>query len=318
MVRVGRMDGRRVLILGAAGLVPASVVTLLLVHQPSIGARRLYPMVRGPLTVVGFGLALATLIAWARASDRISRRPLSGLAWAGVTVLLCIGPFVERAPRARLFALELRTGDVAWTTSRAAEAPVFVDDVLVVTEAGAGMLVGLEPETGRQIWRHPIEQASLESPSRDPPAGEVNLVDGHIESAGNGAEAWSLVFPGERVLDVAESGDSAFAYVSAAGVDRVPVGSVVKFDTADGTIQWRRGLPELVAAASGTPAIDANEDAVVVAGGERIGALDHDGRLLWTQSVASLGKSRSYALPGAIQDVIVSGSLVFLSATADG
>ena len=57
---------------------------------------------------------------------------------------------------------------------------------------------------------------------------------------------------------------------------------------------------------------------MVVAGGERIGALDaDDGELRWTQSVVSLGKSRSYALPGAVQQVIVTDSLVFLSATAD-
>ena len=44
---VTRMDSRRVFVLGVAGLVPAALVTLLLVHQPSIGARRLYPMLRG-------------------------------------------------------------------------------------------------------------------------------------------------------------------------------------------------------------------------------------------------------------------------------
>ena len=95
---VKRVDSRRVFVLGVAGLVPAALVTLLLVHQPSIGDRRLYPMLRGPLTLVGLGLALATLIAWATASNRLSRPSLSGLAWAGVTVLLCIGPFLESAP----------------------------------------------------------------------------------------------------------------------------------------------------------------------------------------------------------------------------
>ena len=79
------------------------------------------------------------------------------------------------------------------------------------------------------------------------------------------------------------------------------------------------GLPDPVAARGGEPAIDANDEAVVVAGGERIAALDaDDGELSWTQSVASLGKSRGYALPGSVQEIIVTDSLVFLSATADG
>ena len=74
---------------------------------------------------------------------------------------------------------------------------------------------------------------------------------------------------------------------------------------------------------AGAPAIAAVEDTVVVAGGERIGALEAvDGALRWTQNVVALGKSRSYALPGAIQQVVIwdpaggsdDHSRVFLSA----
>ena len=50
--------------------------------------------------------------------------------------------------------------------------------------------------------------------------------------------------------------------------------------------------------------IVAGGDSVVIAGGERIGVLDAaDGTLRWTASVAELGKSRGYALPGAVQHV---------------
>ncbi len=68
--------------------------------------------------------------------------------------------------------------------------------------------------------------------------------------------------------------------------------------------------------ASETPALAASDEVVVVAGGERIGVLEaDDGRLRWTQSVAELGKSRGYALPGAGQQVLVNDALVFLSTT---
>ena len=118
MLLVTPVDSRRVLVLGAAGLVPAALVTLLFVHQPSIGDRRLYPMLRGSVTVVGLGLALAALITWATASGRLSRSSLSGLAWAGVTTILCIGPFLESNPRPRLYALDLDTGELVETSSQ--------------------------------------------------------------------------------------------------------------------------------------------------------------------------------------------------------
>ena len=119
MLLVTRVDHRRVLVLGLAGLVPAALVTLLLVHQPSIGDRRLYPLLRGPLAFIGLALALVAVVTWATTPPRITRPSLCGLAWAGVTTILCIGPFLESTPRARLYALDLTTGDVEWTTSRA-------------------------------------------------------------------------------------------------------------------------------------------------------------------------------------------------------
>ena len=64
----------------------------------------------GPLALVGLGLALATLIAWA--TDIQPAQPVVAVraGLGGVTVLLCIGPFLESTPRARLYALELDTG----------------------------------------------------------------------------------------------------------------------------------------------------------------------------------------------------------------
>jgi outer membrane protein assembly factor BamB len=334
MLLVTRVDSRRVWRLGVAGLAPAALVTLLLVHQPSIGARPLYPMLRGSVALAGLALALATLISWATAPNRLSRSSLSGLAWAGVTVLLCIGPFLESTPRARLFALELGTGRVVWATSRVAAAPVLVDGDLVVTDVETRSLVGLDPTSGRERWRHAIDEADDEplvahavaagayvpeanatsaAPAPLADAGGITIVDGHVEAEGG---TWSLRFPGERVLAVARSGDTAYAYVSTPGASGEPTGAIVKFDADDGDIRWQTGLPAQVAASGGAPAIGANGDAVIVAGGEKIGELDAEsGELRWTQSVVSLGKSRGYALPGSVQQVIVTDTFVFLSAT---
>ena len=131
---VTRVDSRRVLVLGLVGLVPAALVTLLVVHQPSIGDRRLYPMVRGPLALVGLVLALATVITWATAPDRLGRASLSGLAWAGVTTILCIGPFLESTPRA-LASTRWSSPTATSSGRRAADwaAPIVVDGDLVVT-----------------------------------------------------------------------------------------------------------------------------------------------------------------------------------------
>ena len=295
-----RVDGRRAFVLGVAGLVPAALVTLLIVHQPSIGARRLYPMLRGSLSVVGLGLALASLFAWTIGRNRLSRSALTGLAWAGVTVLLCVGPFLENAPRTRLYAFDLDTEEVVWATNRYDGAPELVDGELVVVDEAARELVGLDPGTGRERWRR--ARADDEVPRR-----EI-------------ASPWAgLVLAGEEVLAAARWGERAYAYVSSRGADGTYSGAVVQFRVDDGTIGWRRPLPEPLAVQDGTPAMAVNSDSVVVAGGERMGVLDaDDGDLRWTQSVVSLGRSRSYALPGAVQQVVVSDSLVFLSATPGG
>ena len=75
MLLVTRVDHRRVLVLGLAGLVPAALVTLLLVHQPSIGDRRLYPLLRGPLAFVGLALALVAVVTWATSPPRLDQAP---------------------------------------------------------------------------------------------------------------------------------------------------------------------------------------------------------------------------------------------------
>jgi outer membrane protein assembly factor BamB len=336
---VSRVDSRRVLVFGAAGLVPAALVTLLLVHQPSIGDRRLYPLLRGSLAFAGLALALAALIAWATAPDRLSRSSLTGLAWAGVTTILCIGPFLESTPRARLYALDLADGDVVWATRRAGAAPVLVDPDLVVTDVGDGSLVGLDPASGRERWRHSIDTddpqghvvralaAGAYAPGPDAAAAPAldasetgyRIVDGGVQVTGSsGGEPWSTAFPGERALAVVPAGDSAYVYVSTPGAGDIAGGSVVKLDADDGRVRWRKALPPDLVAVATTPALGANSYAVAVAGGEEIGVLDaDDGKLRWTQSVVTLGKSRGYALPGAVQHVTVTDSLVYLSTTPD-
>ena len=202
MLLVTPVHSRRVLVLGAAGLVPAALVTLLLVHQPSIGDRRLYPLLRGSLTVVGLGLALAALITWATASDRLSRASLSGLAWAGLTTILCIGPFLESNPRPRLYALDLETGEVVWTGS----------------EAGTGQATA----AGASVPG--FEDAVTESGD-----GGIDFGPAGVEGKG-----WSLPFPGEQVLAVARAGDSLYVYVATPGAGGRAGGRILKVDAESG------------------------------------------------------------------------------------
>ena len=95
-------------------------------------------------------------------------------------------------------------------------------------------------------------------------------------------------------------------------------GRILKVDAESGDIVWPRALPEAVAVADGQADIAANDDVVVVAGGVEVAALDaDDGEQRWTASVVELGKSRGYALPGAVQQVAVSDDLVLLSTTPE-
>jgi outer membrane protein assembly factor BamB len=322
MLLITRVHSRRVLLLGAAGLVPAALVTLLLVHQPSIGDRRLYPMLRGSLALVGLVLALAALITWATAPNRVSRTSLTGLAWAGVTTILCIGPFLESNPRPRLYALDLESSDVVWSSAEAGTRPELVDDYLVVTDVDDRAFVFLDPDSGDEQWRQSVDDDETEPwvgralaagayvPGSEPAASEHDGLEG---------TGWSLPFPGEEVVDVARVDDVAYAYVATPGADEVHVaGRVVKFAVDDGDQIWTKGLPEDVEAADGEARIAANDDTVVVAGGELVAALDaEDGELSWTESVVTLGKSRGYALPGAVQHVAIDDDHVYLSTTPD-
>jgi hypothetical protein len=285
MLLVTPVHSRRVLVLGAAGLVPAALVTLLLVHQPSIGDRRLYPLLRGSLTLVGLGLALAALITWATAPDRLSRSSLSGLAWAGVTTILCIGPFLESSPRPRLYALDLETGDLVWTSS--------------------------QPSTG-QATAAGASVPGAEDVVTETDEGGIDFGSARVDGKG-----WSLPFPGEQVLDVAPIGDIVYVYVATPGAAAGAGGRILKLDADSGATEWQRSLSEEVAVGDGSADIAANDDVVVVAGGEHIAVIDADGHQRWTESVVTLGKSRGYALPGADQQVEVSDTLVFLSTTPE-
>ena len=301
-----RADSRRVLVLGVAGLVPAALVTLLLVHRPAIGARALYPMLRWALSVGGLALALATLVVWTTTANPLHRTSLSGLAWAGVTVVLCIGPFVDSTPRARLFALDLRDGRVVWASTRAARDPTLSGDELVFTDEH-GWTIGLDPATGREHWRHEPSGVAAQPVTR---------------ATGVEASVTALLVPGERVLAAVRSGAATFVYVATPGVVDASAGAVIRLDDDgdDGTVRWRRSLPAGMAVEVGTAAaVATNGSSVVVAGGERIGVLDaRDGRLRWSQSVVDLGKSRGYVLPGSMQQVTVTTTMVYLSATPDG
>lgn len=316
MLPFTRADGRRVFVLGVAGLVPAAIVTLLLVHQPSIGDRRLYPMLRGPLAAIGLAFVIATVVAWATDDNRFGRASVTGLAWAGLTGLLCIGPMLESTPRARLYALELETGEVAWIWKRAVTNPVLAGEHLVVTDIGSADLIGLDPDTGDERWRTnaPTTEEARSLLDAGAAAGP-RVIDGAIVSGD--AAPWTLWWPGDIVVVVARSGDDGYAYVSTKGAaDDTDGGAVVRFDVDTGSVRWRVALPESVVVGSGLPALGAGGDAVVVAGGERVAALAADtGELRWSESIASLGKSRGYVLPGSVQHVVVTDSMVYLLAT---
>jgi hypothetical protein len=127
-----------------------------------------------------------------------------------------------------------------------------------------------------------------------------------------------LLMPDEVVLAVAGSGDRRYAYVSTPFADGTTGGAIVRFNAA-AEVHWRRALPDLVVATTGTPALAADGEVVVVAGGEELAVLDSDtGAITWRESVVSLAKSRGYALPGAIQHIAISDRLVYLSATPGG
>ena len=130
MFQVWGTGGRRVLGFALASLVPAALVTLLVVNQPSIADQQVLPLLRLPLTVLALALALAAVVSWVAASDRLSRPALTGLAFVGVTTLLCIGPLTESSPRTRVYAFDVSDGSVEWARSdRGERSPLSIEEL---------------------------------------------------------------------------------------------------------------------------------------------------------------------------------------------
>ena len=156
--------------------------------------------------------------------------------------------------------------------------------------------------------------AILQPPTRpDADWGVLYIeVSGCLPMCGHGTIGVATVLVETGMVEVVEP-------VTTVRLD-TPAGLVVaEVAVSDGAVRWRAALPREVAVGAGTPAVGAGGDAVVIAGGERIGVLDEtDGRLRWTRSVVELGKSRGYALPGAVQHLTVADGRVYQSTTPDG
>ena len=153
-------------------------------------------------------------------------------------------------------------------------------------------LVGLDPADGDERWRHGLDEADTQSqvgtaallartsraprtprrrrraaPSTSTGSRSSREVSRAPAQAGRGGRSPSRV---SRCSPSSASTDSVYAYVSTPGADGTAAGSIVKLDAADGSQLLADGLPETVAVAGETATIDANGDAVVVAGGEKI------------------------------------------------
>jgi hypothetical protein len=169
---------------------------------------------------------------------------------------------------------------------------------------------GTEPRVDRALAAGAHVPGSEGAPRTSDAAGVSDRLDG---------DGWTLSFKGEEVLDTVRVGDSLYAYVATPGAADNRGGRIVKVNAVSGVPIWTSALTEVVAAGDGQADIDASDDFVVVAGGERIAVLEADtGDEEWTASVVSLGKSRGYALPGATQRVAIDDRLVYLSTTPQG
>jgi hypothetical protein len=130
------------------------------------------------------------------------------------------------------------------------------------------------------------------------------------------AIARAIVRTGERPLAVRQVGEATYVYVSTTGAAGLDEATLVK--VVGGAVRWTHALPAELAVQAGLPSMDASGDVVVIAGGEEVGAVDAGtGALRWRASVANLARSRGYALPGSVQQVMIAGAVVYLAATPE-
>jgi outer membrane protein assembly factor BamB len=61
-------------------------------------------------------------------------------------------------------ALDLETGDIAWTTNHGSDQPMSVRENTVVLAGNDGGLYGLDASTGDQLWLYPSGKQQLTAP----------------------------------------------------------------------------------------------------------------------------------------------------------
>lgn len=211
----GGGTGKRTLLLGLLALVPALLVAILLVHQPSYGDWHLYATLRLPVAGAALVLSAAAVASFALGPDRLRGAALGGLAWAAVAALIAIGPFLEASPRARLYALDARTGAVKWVNARAGESPMVIAGHLYVTDPGDRALVALDVASGKERWRDRLRPGHSRSRAlpRDATLVAATANGGVIVDAttgGTGAGSSACV-PVDRGPVLVADGTSAYA-----------------------------------------------------------------------------------------------------------
>ena len=300
MFQVWGTGGRRVLGLALASLVPAAAVTLLLVNQPSIADQQVFPLLRVPLAVLALGAGVG------------GRRELGG----GGRSTLATGAHraghrrrddtaLHRAAdrelgEPRLYAFDLATHRQAWgPRTTAASDPRICGAGLAVTNPHTGQVIVLDPASGEERTELGTSDDARATRGR-PVAGDERL-----------AEEPPISFPGERVVTWARFGHRTYVYVATDGADGPVAGAIAAID-GHGHVLWRRDLPAAVVADH--PVMDANADVVVVAGGERLLVFPLvPGRRAVDRQRGHSRQEPRYALPGAVQQVVLDDSRLFLS-----
>ncbi len=262
-------------------------------------------------SVVAVGTTDRVVVLLERATGKVLwRRRVSGTV-AGGPLIAGSHVFVatQAVPDGRVFALELRTGKIAWAVhTPGVTAPLALADSLVIAVTDAGDVLGLAAVSGQKRWSRTLGRAARATPVPTPDGIVVATLGDSLFllDAATGAVHARLSTPGTVLGTPASDGRHLFFGTTA--------GHLVAVALATCTVAWDR-------------AVDGAVYGAVALQGDTLIALTGDGTL-WRVPVDSPASARHVALgipatagptpiAGGVLVAGITGEVVLVDAASD-
>ena len=196
-----------------------------------------------------------------------------------------------------VYALSLKDGSTVWRTKMLhvmLDAGPAVKDGIVVVASGGGLVVALDPATGKIMWKSDVNGESLAVPAIGSGTVVVRTTDGRLIAlaADSGNQRWKTSYDVPRLSLRGASNPVILDRVVLVGLDD---GRLVAVNLDDGSQVWQstvgtpKGSNELARLADVDGVLAVSGDDVYAVGyrGQAAAITRSNGQILWTRDVDS-------------------------------